>query len=99
MQSLSSLKSSSIQYTYTTGCPDEFVNLYLIINWSTAFWTSFPKLLNRLFYCDREVISSRGLFRLSIFVAIDWKPACKRIWCNDLMSNPKTQGPESLEYF
>ena len=83
----------------TIGFPDEFVNLCLIINSSTAFCTSFPKLFNRLFCCDREVISSSGLLWLLAFIiviAIREEPICKRIWYNGSISNPNNLGPESL---
>ena len=55
-----------------------------------------------LFCCDREVISSSGLFRLSTFVAvvvigvIGRDPICKRKLYNGSISNPNNRGPESL---
>ena len=88
-------------YICTIGFPSEFVNLCLIINSSTAFCKSLPKLFNRLFCCDREVISSSGLLRLLSFsvVVIGEGPICKRIWYNGSISNPNTQGPERFVDF
>jgi len=71
--------------------------LCLAINWLAAFLISFPKLLNRLFCCDRDVISSSGLFRLSTLIL--GQKFCIRMLYNGSISKPKTRGPESLEHF